>query len=168
MPFSKHCCRELQNDAGYLRCIVFSDKCQFSFSRRVNKQNCRVWGTEHPQRVYECPRSALPLIVLCARSESDDIGHYFSIMSLWLGVVQKHALFCVPTFPPLPCIDEIFAGQSTTRLSQPSQAVFGREAFKQMDRKGRPIHGLLARQTWSLLTSFCGIKWKQRYYMSSL
>ena len=37
--------------------IIFSDEAHFDLGRYVNKQNCRIWGTEkptHPKRVTVC------------------------------------------------------------------------------------------------------------------
>ena len=39
---------ELKNDRGFLDRIVVSAKCKFSLPRKVNKQNCWIWGTECP------------------------------------------------------------------------------------------------------------------------
>ena len=68
---------KLSNNSAFLKQIVFSDECHFSLSGRVNKQNCRIWGTERPQVVYEAPQSAPSIMVWCAISEKEVIGPYF-------------------------------------------------------------------------------------------
>ena len=50
---AQYCRRELRNDAEYLERIIFSDECTFSLSGSVNKQNCRIWGRESSNEVYE-------------------------------------------------------------------------------------------------------------------
>ena len=57
--------RELRNNSIYLRQIVFSDECLFSVSRRVNKQNCRSWGTALPRKMYQVRRDSPAVIVRC-------------------------------------------------------------------------------------------------------
>ena len=75
--FAQSCRRELRNDAGYLNRIVFSDECKFSLSGVVNKQNCRIWGTERPNEVYETLHNSPSVMVWCALSQNEIIGPYF-------------------------------------------------------------------------------------------
>ena len=35
--------------------IIFSDEAHFDLGGHVNKQNCRIWGTENPQAYIEKP-----------------------------------------------------------------------------------------------------------------
>ena len=35
--------------------IIFSDGAHFDLDRYVNKQNCRIWGTENPHAYLERP-----------------------------------------------------------------------------------------------------------------
>ena len=35
--------------------IIFSDEAHFDLGGYVNKQNCRIWGTEHPHAYIEKP-----------------------------------------------------------------------------------------------------------------
>ena len=51
--FAQYCLRELRNDPGYLERIILSDEYKFSLSGSVNKENCRIWGSERPSEVYE-------------------------------------------------------------------------------------------------------------------
>ncbi len=74
--FARNCRTELRNDAGYLERIIFSDECKFSVSGKVNKQNCRIWGTERPNQVYETLHNSPSLMVWCAMSKSGLIGPY--------------------------------------------------------------------------------------------
>ncbi len=75
--FAQNCHTELRNDAGYLGRIIFSDECKFSLSGTVNKQNCRIWGTERPNQVYETLHNSPSVMVWCAMSKSGVIGPYF-------------------------------------------------------------------------------------------
>jgi len=65
------------NDGDYGSKIFYSDECSISLSGGVNKQNCRVWGSERPQVVYEVPQGAESIMVWCAISENGIIGPYF-------------------------------------------------------------------------------------------
>lgn len=77
IEFAQYCRNELGNESGYLKRIVFSDECKFSLSGQVNKQNCRIWGSERPQQVYEAPNNAPSVMVWCALSKNEIIGPYF-------------------------------------------------------------------------------------------
>ena len=77
VKFVRDCRRELRKNAGYLKRIAISDECKFSLSRNVNKQNCRIWGSERPNEVYETLHNFSSIMVWCALSESEEIGRYF-------------------------------------------------------------------------------------------
>ena len=52
--FAKWSCDRLKEDDGYDKKVSFSDEAHFDLGGFVNKQNCRIWGTEklmHPRRV---------------------------------------------------------------------------------------------------------------------
>ena len=70
--------RELRNDAGDLESIVFSDECKFSLSGSVNKQNCRIWGSERPKEVYETIQNSPQVMVWSTLSKKGIVGPYFS------------------------------------------------------------------------------------------
>ena len=53
LRFAQYCRRELRNDPRFLERIVFSDECKFSLCGKVNKENCRIRGSERPNEVYE-------------------------------------------------------------------------------------------------------------------
>ncbi len=74
--FAQNCRTELRNDGGYLERIIFSDECKFSLSGKVNKQNCRIWGTERPNQVYETLHNSSSVMVWCAMSKSPVTGPY--------------------------------------------------------------------------------------------
>ncbi len=50
---------------------------KFSLPGTVNKQNCRIWGTERPNQVYETLHNSPSVMVWCAMSKSGVIGPYF-------------------------------------------------------------------------------------------
>ena len=43
--------RNKKADADFAKEIIFSDEAHFYFGGHVNKQNCRIWGTENPKRI---------------------------------------------------------------------------------------------------------------------
>ena len=48
--------KEAGEDADFgAKKIIFSDKAHFDFGGYVNKQNCRIWGTENPHANIEKP-----------------------------------------------------------------------------------------------------------------
>jgi hypothetical protein len=44
---------KLDEDNEFLRKIMFSDEATFHISWKVNKQNVRIWGSEHPHATVE-------------------------------------------------------------------------------------------------------------------
>ena len=76
IQYAEHCLAQLAIGVDYLRNIIFSDECSFSFYGVVNKQNCRTWGFERPQEVFEVPEGAQSLMVWCTISERGIFGPY--------------------------------------------------------------------------------------------
>ena len=104
IQYADHCLAQLEIDSDYLRNIIYSDKCSFSLSGGVNKQTCRIGGSERPQEVYEVPQGAELLMVWCAISERDIIGPYFFEDRSINGERYKRMLryFSYPSLPTTP------------------------------------------------------------------
>lgn len=66
-----------QADAGFSSKIIFSDEAHFSLGGYVNKQNCRIWGSENPQVIVERPLHPPKVTVWCALWAGGVIGPYF-------------------------------------------------------------------------------------------
>ena len=47
----------LSEPANDLQRIIFSDEARFDLGGHINKQNCRIWGTENPHAYFESRRS---------------------------------------------------------------------------------------------------------------
>ena len=45
--------------------IIFSDEAHFDLGGYVNKQNCRIWGTENPHAYIEKPTHPKRVTVWC-------------------------------------------------------------------------------------------------------
>ena len=50
---AKWACNRLTENADFGKNIIFSDKAHFDLGGYVNKQNCRIWGTENPKKIEE-------------------------------------------------------------------------------------------------------------------
>lgn len=57
--------------------IFFSDEANFYLDGFVNKQNCRIWGSEKPRPNEEQPTSTAKVTVWCAIWAKGIIGPYF-------------------------------------------------------------------------------------------
>ena len=57
--------------------IIFSDEAPFNLGRYVNKQNCRIWGTENPHAYIEKPTHAKGVTVWCGFLFRGIIGPFF-------------------------------------------------------------------------------------------
>ena len=52
---AKWACDRLTEEADFGKKIIFSYEAQFDLGGYVNKQNCRIWGTEKPHAYIEKP-----------------------------------------------------------------------------------------------------------------
>lgn len=55
----------------------FSKSGKFSLSGFVNNQDCRIWGSQRQQKVYEAPHNSPPVIIWCALSQTIVVRPYF-------------------------------------------------------------------------------------------
>ena len=98
--FAQYYRKELRNDAGCLERIVLSDECKFSLYRSLNKQNCRIWGSESPNEVYGALQNSLSVMAWCALSEKEVIETSFFEDGNVTGSRYERMLryFCFPSF----------------------------------------------------------------------
>ena len=98
--FAQDCRTDLENDAWYIERIIFPDECKLFLPGKVNKQNCRIRGTERPNQVYETLHNSASVIVWCTMSKSGVICSYFSEDENVTGSTYKRMLryFCFPSF----------------------------------------------------------------------
>ncbi|CAI6366289.1 unnamed protein product [Macrosiphum euphorbiae] len=64
-------------DADFAMKIIFSDEAHFHMSGFVNKQNCRLWGTENPQQIEQRQMHPERVTVWCGFWSGGVIGPYF-------------------------------------------------------------------------------------------
>ena len=56
--------------------IIFSDEALFNLGGYVNKQNCRIWGTENPNACIETPTHPKRITVWCGFWSRSIIGPF--------------------------------------------------------------------------------------------
>ena len=72
--FAKWACVRLTEDADFAKKIIFSDEAHFDLGGYVNKQNCRIWGTENPHAYIEKPIQPKRVTVCCGFWSTGIIG----------------------------------------------------------------------------------------------
>ncbi|VVC43070.1 Hypothetical protein CINCED_3A003523 [Cinara cedri] len=65
------------DDVDFASKIIFSDEAHFHTNGFVNKQNCRLWGTENPQQIKQCQMHPERVTVWCGFLSRGVIGPYF-------------------------------------------------------------------------------------------
>lgn len=68
---------QLNNDIDFCRKIIFSDEAHFHLGGYVNKQNCRIWGSEQPHVIVERPMHPPRVTVRCGFWSGGIIGPFF-------------------------------------------------------------------------------------------
>lgn len=64
-------------DADFCKKIVLSDEAHFHLNGFVNRQNCRIWGSENPHVIQEKPMHPQKCTIWCALWAGGIIGPYF-------------------------------------------------------------------------------------------
>ena len=75
--FAKWACDRLIEDADFGKKITFSDEAHFDLVRYVNKQNCRIWGTENLHAYIEKPTHSKRVTAWCGFWSKGIIGSFF-------------------------------------------------------------------------------------------
>lgn len=68
---------QLDEDDQFFKKIIFSDEAHFHLNGYVNKQNCRIWGSENPHALEQLPMHPLKVTVWCGLWNGGVIGPYF-------------------------------------------------------------------------------------------
>jgi hypothetical protein len=75
--FAVWACEQLETDPDFAQKIIFSDEAHFHVGGYVNKQNCRIWGSENPREFVQKPMHPLRATVWCGLWRGGIIGPYF-------------------------------------------------------------------------------------------
>lgn len=75
--FSVWALEQLEIDDNFAQKIIFSDEAHFHLGGYVNKQNCRIWGSENPHVVIEKPMHPERVTVWCGFWSGGIIGPFF-------------------------------------------------------------------------------------------
>jgi hypothetical protein len=67
----------LELNENYLKRICFSDEATFHVCGKVNRHNCRIWGSENPRVVIEHERDSPKVNVWCGVMHDRIIGPFF-------------------------------------------------------------------------------------------
>ena len=67
----------VNGDPGFLQTLIMSDETHFHLNGFVNKQNCRIWGTENPQVIQQHQLHPVKCTVWCGVTANEIIGPYF-------------------------------------------------------------------------------------------
>ena len=67
----------LTKDADFGKKIIFLNEAHFDLGGYVNKQNCRIWGTENPHAYIEKPSHTKRVTVRCGFWSRGIFGPFF-------------------------------------------------------------------------------------------
>ena len=114
----------------------YSEKPKFSLSGLVNKQICRIWGSERPNEVYETFQNSSSVMVWCTSSKKKIIGPYFFEDGNVTGSRCKRMLrhFLLPELRDYP-ESTILQEDGGPKLWQWSKRIFEQKASWTMDSK---------------------------------
>ncbi|KFM68878.1 hypothetical protein X975_02434, partial [Stegodyphus mimosarum] len=70
MAFATDMLRRIEDDAEFLKCIMFSDEASFHLSAIVNRHNVCIWGSVNPHEYREAQRDSPKSRYLRNRAES--------------------------------------------------------------------------------------------------
>ncbi|KFM71471.1 hypothetical protein X975_17910, partial [Stegodyphus mimosarum] len=77
MAFTTDMLRRIENNAEFLKRIMFSDEASFHLSGIVHCHNVRIWGSENPHEYREAQRDSSKVNVWCGLMHDRVIGPFF-------------------------------------------------------------------------------------------
>jgi hypothetical protein len=66
-----------EEDDDIVNRLIFSDEATFHTNGKVNRHDCRIWGTQKPQEIIEYERDSPTVNVFCALSLRILYGPFF-------------------------------------------------------------------------------------------
>ncbi|GBO17121.1 hypothetical protein AVEN_69861-1 [Araneus ventricosus] len=97
VTFAVETLSRIENEHDFLNRIIFLDEATFHVSSKVNKHNCRSWGSENTHAVQEVERNIPKINVWSAFSHDAIIGPFFFAetsvtANIYLGMLQIYAI----------------------------------------------------------------------------
>ncbi|KFM73977.1 hypothetical protein X975_13500, partial [Stegodyphus mimosarum] len=77
MAFATNILRRIEDDAEFLKRIMFSDEASFHLSGILNPHNVRIWGFENPHEYREAQRDSPKVNVWCGLMRNRVIAPFF-------------------------------------------------------------------------------------------
>jgi hypothetical protein len=95
--FAMDILQRVDNDPSFLSRVLFSDEATFHVCGKVNRHNCRIWGSENPHVLREHLRDSPKVNVWCGLFHDCVIGPFFfaeqSITgSIYLDMLENFAM----------------------------------------------------------------------------
>lgn len=106
LAFATDMLDRIDDEPTFLSRICFSDEATFHTCGKVNKHNCRIWGTQNPHQVLEYERDSPKINVWCGIMRNKVVGPFFFIENNINGVIYQDMLelFAIPQIQGIPGI----------------------------------------------------------------
>lgn len=92
MEFAMDVLERLDDNPDFLSQVIFSDEATFHTSGKVNRYNCRIWGTQHPHVLREHERDSPKVNVWCGLFQDRVVGPFFFAEATVTGIVYLDML----------------------------------------------------------------------------
>ena len=118
VEFCQWALQTIEDDDNFLNTLIFSDEAIFRMNGHVNKQNCRIWGTEEPSVFVEEPLQSEKVMVWLALSSNGLIGPFFFVENVTGdSYLQMLKDFFWPSVSNWNNLEELWFMQVGARLS---------------------------------------------------
>ena len=78
LAFGEDLLSRMETDEGLSERVIFSDEATFFLSRKVNRHNTQIWGSQNPHALIEMECDSPKVNVFCAISRNVCLAHSFS------------------------------------------------------------------------------------------
>ena len=130
VEFCQWALQTVEDDDNFLNTLIFSDEAIFHMNGQVNKQNCRIWGTEEPSVFVEEPLQSEKVMVWLALSSNGLIGPFFFVENVTGdSYLQMLKDFFWPSVSNWNNLEELCFMQVGARLSFSSLCLISNDNF---------------------------------------
>lgn len=133
--FAQYYRTKIEIYSKFLKRTIFLDECKISQPGKVNKQNCRICGSERHQQVNKTSYKSFSVMIWCVFLQKEIIKPFFKNENITGQSCKRFLRYhVIPLLPRLSGRYDISTAWCSSLLCHCCKAVLTKNASKPLDR----------------------------------